>query len=443
MPKSESFELSKTAFAAVTTHALETYPEECCGVILGGDEVHRLVNLQNTLHATDPDTFPRDARTAYTVDPKELETVLEQAERRGLAFKALYHSHPDHDAYFSDEDRACATPFGTAHLSGHGPDRDIGHERQGRPGGGLRLESRRRGFRGDHNDASPGTLTPRHHSLDVRGLGIHWVEWGKRGLAPIILNPRLPRSLPDLGLLRGRVAANPCRTCGWWRRTAAATATAAGSAPVATIISSTICWISTNSSGIWVYRRSGWWATPWAGTIACLYAGTHPERVSKLALVEGLGPEGLSFSDAPQRAARWLKQVPAVGEGAGYASLEEAADRLRRSHPRLTEERARHLAYHGMRRTETGLWQWKFDPLHRTTSPQPFYVEQFLEFLRRVTCPSLVVQGAESNHRARGDIETRYGLLPDATLVTLPEAGHMVQQDNPLALARTLAPFLA
>ena len=112
MPKSEPFELSKTAFAAVTTHALETYPEECCGVILGGDEVHRLVNLQNTLHATDPDTFPRDARTAYTVDPKELETVLEQAERRGLAFKALYHSHPDHDAYFSDEDRACATPFG-------------------------------------------------------------------------------------------------------------------------------------------------------------------------------------------------------------------------------------------------------------------------------------------------------------------------------------------
>ena len=107
--------LSETVFGIITEHAKETYPEECCGVVLGsdgGDEAHRLVNIQNTLHAADPETFPRDARTAYTLDPKELEAVLEQAERRGLAFKALYHSHPDHDAYFSDEDRACATPFG-------------------------------------------------------------------------------------------------------------------------------------------------------------------------------------------------------------------------------------------------------------------------------------------------------------------------------------------
>ena len=112
MLKIEPFELSETAFAAVTAHALETYPEECCGVILGGDEVHRLDNIQNRLHGTDPETFPRDACTAYTVDPKELDAVLEQGESRGLTFKALYHSHPDHDAYFSVEDKACATPFG-------------------------------------------------------------------------------------------------------------------------------------------------------------------------------------------------------------------------------------------------------------------------------------------------------------------------------------------
>ena len=106
------FELGETAFAAVTAHALETYPEECCGVILGGDEVHRLDNIQNRLHAADPETFPRDASIAYTMDPKELEAVLEQAGSRGRAFKALYHSHPDHDAYFSAEDKAFATPFG-------------------------------------------------------------------------------------------------------------------------------------------------------------------------------------------------------------------------------------------------------------------------------------------------------------------------------------------
>ena len=109
------FVLSETVFGTIAEHARETYPEECCGVILsgdGGDEAHRLVNIQNRLHATDPDTFPRDARTAYTMDSKELEAVLQQAESSGMAFKAVYHSHPDHDAYFSDEDKACATPFG-------------------------------------------------------------------------------------------------------------------------------------------------------------------------------------------------------------------------------------------------------------------------------------------------------------------------------------------
>lgn len=110
-----TIDLADRAFTAMTAHASEAYPEECCGIILGGvggDEAHRLVNIQNRLHATDPQTFPRDARIAYTMDPKELETVLEQAERRGMSLKAVYHSHPDHDAYFSAEDKACAMPFG-------------------------------------------------------------------------------------------------------------------------------------------------------------------------------------------------------------------------------------------------------------------------------------------------------------------------------------------
>ncbi len=285
-------------------------------------------------------------------------------------------------------------------------------------------------------------MTPEHHNLEVRGLRIHWVEWGEPGSQPVILVhgfrdhcrtwdffvTELLAIAPDLW-----VVAPDCRghgDSGW---------VGAGGYyhffDYLLDLDQIIRHLGTPTVRL-VGHSMG-------GTIACLYAGTYPERVSKLALVEGLGPEGMPFADAPRRAARWLEEVPAVGESAGYASLEEAADRLRRSHPRLTEERAGHLTSHAMRRTETDAWQWKFDPLHRTTSPQPFYVEQFIEFLRRVACPSLVVQGAESNHRERGDIEARYGLLPGASLVTLPEAGHMVQQDNPVALARTLAPFLA
>jgi proteasome lid subunit RPN8/RPN11 len=52
------------------------------------------------------------------MDPKELESVIQQAELTGLKLKAFYHSHPDHDAYFSEEDKAFASPFGEPTFPG-------------------------------------------------------------------------------------------------------------------------------------------------------------------------------------------------------------------------------------------------------------------------------------------------------------------------------------
>jgi proteasome lid subunit RPN8/RPN11 len=46
------------------------------------------------------------------MDPRELESILEEEDRAGAKLKAFYHSHPKHEAYFSAEDKAFATPFG-------------------------------------------------------------------------------------------------------------------------------------------------------------------------------------------------------------------------------------------------------------------------------------------------------------------------------------------
>jgi len=107
--------LSDPALADISRHAAESFPEECCGVVLdygGRDEVRRLENIQNRLHALDPETYPRLATIAYAMDPKELETVLDRAAVAGGRVKAFYHSHPNHEAYFSAEDKAFAMPFG-------------------------------------------------------------------------------------------------------------------------------------------------------------------------------------------------------------------------------------------------------------------------------------------------------------------------------------------
>src|SRR5207245_8593812 len=58
-----------------------------------------------------PATYPRTAAIAYAMDYKELESVIDNANRSGARLKAFYHSHPNHDAYFSPEDKAFASPF--------------------------------------------------------------------------------------------------------------------------------------------------------------------------------------------------------------------------------------------------------------------------------------------------------------------------------------------
>jgi proteasome lid subunit RPN8/RPN11 len=107
--------LSSEAWNAISRHAEAEFPDECCGVIFfdgSNDHVQRLRNIQNQLNALDPQTYPRTAVIAYAIDPRELETAIDQAGRSSAKLKAFYHSHPDHDAYFSEEDKAFACPFG-------------------------------------------------------------------------------------------------------------------------------------------------------------------------------------------------------------------------------------------------------------------------------------------------------------------------------------------
>lgn len=103
--------IERSAVEEIHRHAIESYPDECCGVVLAGNAEHhvrRVDNIQNRLHMEDPIRNPRDARLAYFMEPKQLYTVLSEAEQTGWRILAFYHSHPEHAAYFSEEDRARA-----------------------------------------------------------------------------------------------------------------------------------------------------------------------------------------------------------------------------------------------------------------------------------------------------------------------------------------------
>lgn len=108
--------ISRHAMHEVRRHCREDYPDECCGVIVSTAEGELRVvpvrNIQDEMHASDPITYPRTARTAYLGHPADLRAALDLADQPGASLLAFYHSHPDHDSYFSAEDTAQATPFG-------------------------------------------------------------------------------------------------------------------------------------------------------------------------------------------------------------------------------------------------------------------------------------------------------------------------------------------
>ena len=106
--------LEKQQLNQIHLHAVEEYPYECCGIVVGNSDdnrdnvVYRCENIQNKLHEKDPENFTRDARTAYNISALELQKLLSEASSKGWVFKVLYHSHPEHDAYFSEEDTRMA-----------------------------------------------------------------------------------------------------------------------------------------------------------------------------------------------------------------------------------------------------------------------------------------------------------------------------------------------
>jgi [CysO sulfur-carrier protein]-S-L-cysteine hydrolase len=106
--------IRRASFDAMVAQAEREFPFECCGFIVGDaavEEVRPIANIQNRMHTSDPAAFPRDARTAFLMEPKEHLAVMNEIDRRKLELRIVYHSHPDHDAYFSPTDRAQACSF--------------------------------------------------------------------------------------------------------------------------------------------------------------------------------------------------------------------------------------------------------------------------------------------------------------------------------------------
>ena len=181
------------------------------------------------------------------------------------------------------------------------------------------------------------------------------------------------------------------------------------------------------------------------GTVATLVAGTFPDRVRALALIEGLGPPEMSPDVAPDRFRRWLEDLakPSAQKRKQFASLDVAIERLRATHggtvpTAILEEVARHLTV--SHPSGTGL-TWRFDPLHQTVSPTRFDLAAFTAFARRIMCRVLLVDAGASGFTFMGDA-SRNEIFVNHRAIRLDGAGHMMHWTEPARVAAELLSFL-
>lgn len=177
--------------------------------------------------------------------------------------------------------------------------------------------------------------------------------------------------------------------------------------------------------------------------VASLFAGTLPERVLQLILIEALGPTATPVAEAPGRLAGAIAQRARPQRAPrAFPDLASAVERLRQVNPGLSAEGARLLVERGTRPIEGAGLVWRADARLRDLSPMRITEEHIRAFLSRIACPTLVVRARQGMPFDEEVLQGRFSCLGRAQLLEL-DGGHHLHLEDPGPLAAAIQRFLA
>lgn len=190
--------------------------------------------------------------------------------------------------------------------------------------------------------------------------------------------------------------------------------------------------------------------------IATAYAGIRPTRVRKLVNLEGFGLPDNRPAQAPTRYAQWLDELAQLRQGAlqlkTYTGAQGVAQRLTKTNPRLSPDKALWLAQHWAEPVTETSDQWRIlgDKAHKVVSARLYRVDEILAIYQHITAPTLAIEASENSldqwfKHGEHSIEEhhrRLGHIRNCTIHTIANAGHMVHHDQPQAVAQHLHRFL-
>ena len=171
------------------------------------------------------------------------------------------------------------------------------------------------------------------------------------------------------------------------------------------------------------------------GVTAIRVAAEDPELVRRLAIVdvtpgvdETKAEPIIAFLSGPER----------------FESFDEILERTVQFNPTRTVSSLRRGVLHNAKEESDGSWTWRYDPVRAWKDierPAVAFVDLW-EDVARIKAPTLLIRGGTSGVVSDDDVAELRRRKPDADVVTVDGAGHSIQGDKPVELARLLEDFL-
>lgn len=273
---------------------------------------------------------------------------------------------------------------------------------------------------------------PRESTVSSRGFALHYVEWGAPTAPPVILlhgitgHARTWDTLAEALAPQWRVLALDQRGHGDSEPAPDGDYTPGAMADDLEAFADALG-----------YRRFTLLGLSMGGRVAMGFAGAHPDRVERLVIVDiapEIHPPGMA------RIRTMIANAPETIE-----SEEWAVETAMAANPRADVGELRHRIKHALKRAPDGTLTWKYardvrEMMRRGTRRDPL---ELWERLTHITCPTLLVRGAESDVLSPALAQRVVAALPDGRLVEVAAAGHTVPGDRPAEFVDVVRRFLA
>jgi pimeloyl-ACP methyl ester carboxylesterase len=174
------------------------------------------------------------------------------------------------------------------------------------------------------------------------------------------------------------------------------------------------------------------------GSTLIRLAATRPDLVRRAVIVDVTPGSGVR-SQAMTRAERGA--VALVSGPPVYESFEAMAAAAVAASPRRPRSAVERGVRHNARRLPDGRWTWRYDLFGERPAAVADHTGLWAD-VSAITVPTLLVLGADSQFTGAEDVAEFRRRLPAAQVEVVPAAGHAVQSDQPLALARLIEDFV-